>query len=163
MWWEQPTRLRVQRGASPPYRQLPVFWRLAYPERVEATKHDVPGCRSPSCPAGVIAEVGTIRGASKLGGRNICILENHAARSRYSRNRCGKPTQHHVGKADDTVEETGASTRCTAGVGDPASKERLSEITSGSCRGQQGLVTTCKDSPNEAKSRRRRELNGSGA
>ena len=28
----------------------------------------------------------------------------------------------------------------TAGVGDPASKDRLSEITSGSCRGQQGLV-----------------------
>ena len=50
----------------------------------------------------------------------------------------------------------------TAGVGDPASKDRLSEITSGSCRGQQGLVTTCKDSPNEAKNRRRRELNGSG-
>jgi len=49
------------------------------------------------------------------------------------------------------VEETGASTRCTAGVGDPASKNRLLEITSGSCRGQQGLVTTCKDSPNEAK------------
>jgi len=49
------------------------------------------------------------------------------------------------------VEETGESTRCTAGVGDPASKNRLLEITSGSCRGQQGLVTTCKDSPNEAK------------
>jgi hypothetical protein len=31
-----------------------------------------------------------------------------------------------------------------------------------SCRGQQGLVTTCKDSPNEAKCRRRREPNGSG-
>jgi hypothetical protein len=61
------------------------------------------------------------------------------------------------------VEETGVSTRCTAGVGDPASKNRLLEITSGSCRGQQGLVTTCKDSPNEAKSRRRREPNGSGA
>jgi hypothetical protein len=41
------------------------------------------------------------------------------------------------------VEETGVSTRCTAGVGDPASKNRLLEITSGSCRGQQGLVTTC--------------------
>ena len=66
------------------------------------------------------------------------------------------------GKADDAVEETGESTRYTAGVGDPASKERLSEITSGGCRGQQGLVTTCKDSPNEAKNRRRRELNGSG-
>jgi len=32
-----------------------------------------------------------------------------------------------------------------------------------SCRGQQGLVTTCKDSPNEAKNRRRRESNGSDA
>src|SRR5262249_51401502 len=29
------------------------------------------GRRSPSCPAAVIAAVGTIRGASKLGGRNI--------------------------------------------------------------------------------------------
>src|SRR5215475_14811289 len=58
-------------GCKSPYRQLPVFGRLAYPERVEATMHDVPGCRSPSCPAGVIAAVGTIRGASKLGGRNI--------------------------------------------------------------------------------------------
>src|SRR5512138_3048197 len=42
-------------GCKSPYRQLPVFGRLAYPERVEATKHDVPGCRSPSCPAGVVA------------------------------------------------------------------------------------------------------------
>src|SRR5262245_22251869 len=33
---------------------------------------------------------------------------------------------------------------------------------SASCRGQQGLGTTCKDSPNEAKCRRRREPNGSG-
>ena len=39
----------------------------------------------------------------------------------------------------------------TAGVGDPASKERFSEITSGRSGGQQGLVTTCKDSFNEAK------------
>src|SRR3974377_2636596 len=67
-----------------------------------------------------------------------------------------------LGKADDIVEETGESTRCTAGVGDPAPKNRLLEITSGSCRRQQGLVTTCMDSPNEAKSRRRREPNGSG-
>ena len=73
------------------------------------------------------------------------------------------PTHFLVGKADDIVEETGKRTRCTAGVGDPASKHRLLEITSGSCRGQQGLVTTCKDSPDEAKNRRRREPNGSGA
>jgi hypothetical protein len=32
-----------------------------------------------------------------------------------------------VGKADDAVEETGASTRCTAGVWGSASKERFSE------------------------------------
>jgi hypothetical protein len=44
-----------------------------------------------------------------------------------------RPTLH-LGKADDIVEETGESTRCTAGVGDPASKERFSEITSGSVR-----------------------------
>src|SRR6516225_748698 len=67
-----------------------------------------------------------------------------------------------LGKADDTVEETGASTRYTAGERDPASKDRLSEITSGSCREQQGLDTTCKDSRNEVKCRRKRELNGSG-
>jgi hypothetical protein len=38
-------------------------------------------------------------------------------------------------KADDIVEETGESTRCTAGVRDPASKERFLEITSASSRG----------------------------
>jgi hypothetical protein len=58
-------------GRESPYRQLPVFGRLAYPERAEATKHDVLGRRSPGCPAEVIAAVGTIWGASKLGGRNI--------------------------------------------------------------------------------------------
>jgi hypothetical protein len=62
-----------------------------------------------------------------------------------------------LGKADDIVEETGESTRCTAGVRDPASKERFSEITSGSSRGQQGLRTTCQDSSNEANYRSRRE------
>jgi hypothetical protein len=154
-------------GCKSPYRQLPVFGRLAYLERVEATKHDRPRRRSPSCPAAVIAAVGTIRGASKLGGRNI--TEYLQPRKRGLREvvirgtDAGSRPVNHLGKADDTVEETGESTRCTAGVGDPASKERFSEITSGSCRGQQGLVTTCKDSPNEAKNRRRRESNGSDA
>jgi hypothetical protein len=53
------------------YRQLPVFGRLAYPVRVEATKHDRPGRKIPGCPAAVFAAVGTIWGESKLGGRNI--------------------------------------------------------------------------------------------
>jgi len=66
--------------------------------------------------------------------RNICTLGNYAARSRKSQDRRGKPTHDFLGKADDAVEETGESTRCTAGVGDPASKNRLLEITSGSVR-----------------------------
>ena len=88
--------------------------------------------------------------------------KDHPTRSRDSWDRRGKPTHSVLGKADDIVEETGESTRCTAGERDPASKEGLSEITSGSCREQQGLDTTCKDSRNEAKNRRKRELNGSG-
>jgi len=152
-------------GCKSPYRHLPVFRRLAYSMRGEATNRVLLGRKSPGCPAGVRS------GRDDLGGEQTWRPEHNemsasskssAARSRFRRSRRGKPTQILLGKADDTVEETGASTRCTAGVGDPASKERLSEITSGSCRGQQGLVTTCKDSPNEAKHRRKREPNGSG-
>jgi hypothetical protein len=154
-------------GCKSPYRQLPVVGRLAYPMRGEVTNRVLLGRKSPGCPAGVFAAVGTIWGASKLGGRNITkylqprkSLPHEVVSSGIA---AGSRPTFPVGKADGTVEETGASTRCTAGVGDPASKNRLLEITSGSCRGQQGLVTTCKDSPNEAKSRRRREPNGSGA
>src|ERR1035437_10947185 len=32
-------------------RQLPVFGRLAYPVRAEATKHVLPGCKSLGCPS----------------------------------------------------------------------------------------------------------------
>ena len=58
-------------GCESPYRQLPVFGRLAYPMRGEATNRVLLGRKSPGCPAGVFAAVGTIWGASKLGGRNI--------------------------------------------------------------------------------------------
>jgi hypothetical protein len=125
-------------GCKSLYRQLPVFGRLAYPVRVEATKHDRPGRRSPGCPAGVRAAVGTIWGASKLGGRNITkYLHPRNATLReivIRRFDAGSRPILDLGKADGTVEETGESTRCTAGVWDPASKERLSEITSGSVR-----------------------------
>src|SRR5215471_16570272 len=47
-------------GCKTLYRQLPGFGRLAYPVRAEATKHDVPGRRSPGCPAGVFAAVDTV-------------------------------------------------------------------------------------------------------
>src|SRR5262249_58104728 len=58
-------------GCKSLHRQLRVFRRLVYPVRAAATKHDRPGRKSPGCPAGVCAAVGTIWGASKLGGRNI--------------------------------------------------------------------------------------------
>ena len=50
----------------------------------------------------------------------------------------------------------------------PPAIERAEAVTPHLQRGASdfypsGLVTTCKDSPNEAKSRRRREPNGSGA
>src|SRR5215471_17589091 len=58
-------------GCKSPHRELPVFGRLAYPMRGEATNRVLLGRKSPGCPAGVFAAVGTIWGASKLGGRNI--------------------------------------------------------------------------------------------
>ena len=124
------------------YRQLPVFGRLAYPVRVK--EHDRPGRKSPGCPAAVCAAVGTIWGASKLGGRNITKYlqpRNNGLREVVIRRTDAesRPT-FPVGKADDIVEETGESTRCTAGVRDPASKERFSEITSGSSRGAAGTA-----------------------
>src|SRR4029077_3378252 len=115
---------------------------------------------------------GSIRsGRNDLGGEQTWRPEHKGisatsrlalTRSRNSWDIREKQTHLCLGKADDIAEETGESTRCTAGVWDPASKERLSEITSGSSRGQQGLCTTCQDSPNEAKCRSRREPNGSG-
>src|SRR5262249_47229341 len=55
-----PVAISVRKGAHSPH-----------PVCAEVTKHNRPGCRSPSCPAAVFAAVGTTRGASKLGGRNI--------------------------------------------------------------------------------------------
>jgi len=117
-------------GCKSPYRQLPVFGRLAYPGRAAATTHERPGRKSPSCPAAVFAAVGTIRGASKLGGRNITKYlqpRKHALREVVRRIEAGSRPYPSMGKADDIVEETGESTRCTAGVWGPASKHRLSE------------------------------------
>src|SRR6516162_659991 len=97
------------------YRQLPVFGRLAYPVRVEVTKHDRPGRKSPGCPAAVFAAVGTIWGASKLGGRNIKEYlhpRNAGLREVVSRGTVAESRLNLcLGKADDTVEETGESSR----------------------------------------------------
>ena len=117
-------------GCKSLYRQLPVFGRLAYPMRGEATNRVLLGRKSPGCPAAVFAAVGTIWGASKLGGRNITkYLQPRNATPREivirGQTREADPTLD-LGKADGAVEETGASTRSTAGVWGPASKERFS-------------------------------------
>src|SRR5215471_2151585 len=83
--------------------------------RVEVTKHDRLGRKGPGCPAAVFAAVGTIWGVSKLGGRNIkeylhprntglreVVIRGTDAESRLNLR---------LGKADDTVEETGESSR----------------------------------------------------
>src|SRR5215475_287887 len=89
-----------------------------------------------------------LSGRNDLGGeqtwrpehQGISASSKHGlARSRYSQDEnAGSRPILCLGKADDIVEVTGESTRCTAGVRDPASRERFSEITSGSSRGQQG-------------------------
>jgi len=56
-----------------------------------------------------------------------------------------------VTKADVSWEETGICTRRTTGVWVQASGERFAEITLGRTNSQQGLATTCKDPPTEAK------------
>ena len=97
------------------YRQLPAFGRLVYPVRAEVTTHVLPGRKSPSCPAAVLAAVGTIWGASKLGGRNITEYLQPRKRGLREvvirRTDAGSRPVNHLGKAVDTVEETGASTR----------------------------------------------------
>jgi hypothetical protein len=76
-------------GRKSLYRQLPEFGRLVYPVRAEATKHVLPGRKSPGCPEAVCAAVGTTWGASKLGGLNIKKYlpprNYRPARSRFKR------------------------------------------------------------------------------
>ena len=101
-------------GCKSLYRQLPVFGRLAYPERAEVTKHDMPGRKSLGCPVGRLAAVGAIwettqtqrpehnemSASSKTSPRKVAFAERN-----------GKPTHSVLGKADDIEEETGTSTR----------------------------------------------------
>src|SRR5450759_2380005 len=82
-------------------RQLPVFGRLAYPVRAEATKHVLPGCKSLGCPAALCAAVGTTWETSKLGGLNIkkCLQpRKHPPREVVFADRSGKPTQTSLGE-----------------------------------------------------------------
>src|ERR1035437_4447522 len=94
-------------GCKSLYRQFPVFGRLAYPER--GNEHDKPGRKSPGCPAGVCAAVGTIWGRANLEAgtlRNICNLETRALRGVVIRGtNAGSRPNLRLGKADATGEE----------------------------------------------------------
>ena len=62
-----------------------------------------------------------------------------------------RPSQY-VEKVDVLCEETGKkSSMAATGVGDQASNEGLTEITSGKADFQQGLATTCKDLPTKGR------------
>jgi hypothetical protein len=93
--------------------------------------------------------------------RNICSLENTDPREVVIRGLKREADPIFAGGRPMTpgkkqVRALGG----TAVARDPASRERFSEITSGSSRGQQGLSTTCKDSSNEAECRRDERAHG---
>src|SRR6476620_6673554 len=59
-------------GCKSPHRQLPVFGRLAYPMRGEATNRVLLGRKSPGCPAGVFRS-----GRDDLGGEKTWRPEHN--------------------------------------------------------------------------------------
>ncbi len=92
---------------------MPVFGRLAYPVRAEATKHVLPGRKNLSCPVAACAAVGTIWEMSKLGGLNVrkCLQPRKTLRGKivFAGKAGSRPTPL-LGKAEDTGEETGKRT-----------------------------------------------------
>src|SRR5215831_14572494 len=69
--------------------------------RGEATNRVLLGRKSPGCPAEVFVAVGTIWGASKLGGRNITkyLQPRKSPRTKsFKRGNCGKPTHFSIGE-----------------------------------------------------------------
>ena len=68
-------------GCKSPYRQLPVFGRLAYPMRGEATNRVLLGRKSPGCPAAVFAAVGLpgLRGPTR--GPQSCTQATRRSRN----------------------------------------------------------------------------------
>src|SRR5215475_4186264 len=88
-------------GCKSPHRQLPVLRRLVYPMRGEATSRVLLGRKSPGCPAVIRS------GRDDLGGEQTWRPEHNEisasskispARSRFKRNRRGKPTHLSIGE-----------------------------------------------------------------
>src|SRR5215470_11537004 len=100
--------------------------------RGEATNRVLLGRRSPGCPAEVFAAVGTIWGASKLGGRNITEYLQPRKRACEKSLFAGQTRE-----ADPCLfGERCKHTVYRRGTGSSIQGKVL-RITSGSCRGQQ--------------------------
>ena len=137
--------------------------RIAYPERAEVTKHDMPGRKSLGCPVGKLAAVGAIwettqtqrpehnemSATSKTISRKVAFAERN-----------GKPTHSVLGKADDTGEETGTSTRWDRRGRGPGIWGKICRDRVGKNRWQQGLVATCRDSRTEGRTEGRESQQG---
>jgi hypothetical protein len=107
--------------------------------------------------------VGTIWEASNLGGLNVkeyLQSRNDHAKKSFRREKRKADPSNWRGRPMTRRKKQANALRETAGVGDQASGERFTAVTSGRSRGQQGLEATCKDSWNEAASRRTGEPNG---
>jgi len=129
--------------------------RLAYPMHAKVTTHVLLGGKSHRLPYWKQWRWRATKVACKRRGLNITkwlqprkFAPLRSRFSGYSRYADPKPLR---GKADVAGEVTGESNLQTVVVGAHASPERLTEITSGRSRWQQGLVATCEDSSPEAK------------
>ena len=138
--------------------------RIAYPERAEVTKHDMPGRKRSRLPCGK-----TRSGRSDLGDEQTQRPEHKemsatsktiAAGKSHSRINTGSLPIVSWGRPLTSRKKQVKALDGTVGVGDQASGERFAEIESGRTRWQQGLVATCRDSRNEVNSRRRGEPTG---
>src|SRR6516164_464496 len=127
------------------YRQLPEFGRLAYPVHAEATKHVLPGRKSPGYPVAVCAAVGTTWGATQTWRpehKEISAAPKFPARTKsFPADNSREADPSLDGGRPMTQRKKQAEARGgTAGVRDQASGERFSAITWGRSGGQQGRV-----------------------
>ena len=141
--------------------------RIAYPERAEVTKHDMPGRKGSRLLCGK-----TRSGRSDLGDEQTQRLEHkemsatsktNTAGKSHSRIKTGSRPIVSWGRPLTSGKKQVGALDGTVGVGDQASGERFAEIESGRTRWQQGLVATCRDSRTEVKNRRKGEPEGFGA
>ncbi len=158
--------LRRRQAQEADSQEPPVLGRLAYPVRAEATKHEVPGRKSLSCPGAVCAAVGATWEASKLGGLNIkeCLQPRKDPREKLcSRIKAGSRPYAFQGKADDTGEETGKRTPWDRRGMGPSIRGKIRRDNVGKIPWAAGAGRNLQRVLERGSSRRTGEPNGIGA